>query len=64
MPFKLLAFHLLEYFEVNFTVVTVTSKLANPEFIIQNASRKKKKTVFCRFQKKKNHADFTHNEVM
>lgn len=60
MPFKLFAFHFLEYFDVNFTVVTDTSKLANPKFIIKNASRKKPQ-YFVGFRKIP--ADFMHNEV-
>lgn len=30
MPFKLFAFHLLKYFDVNFVVVTAPSEPANP----------------------------------
>lgn len=33
MPFKLFTFHFLEYFDVNFTVVTAPSELANPKFM-------------------------------
>lgn len=52
MPFKLFAFHFLEYFDVSFTVVINTSELANPIFIIEMQAGKKNPRIWLVLGKK------------
>lgn len=60
MPFKLFAFHFLEYFDVSFTAVTLLSwPILNLSYKIQAG---KPHSIFFGFEKKI-HTDLMHNEA-